>query len=158
MFCHHGLQGKGSNMQADHAMRLRAARRGLPGLPGTKLIPQTLNTAHRAQAGGALGPGLPGAMGAGIGAMGMLSPQVPLPSACHQHLKLPLNLQGPCSPHATSTSPYHLSLKILCARMGLTCWLRGMLSLPHAFAIGTSLFSKAYGWTMSLIGLLCGRQ
>ena len=31
-----------------------------------------------AQASGALGPGLPGAMGAGIGAMGMLSPQVPL--------------------------------------------------------------------------------
>ena len=66
-------------------MRMRAARQGLPCYVRGHITTVQLNTADRAQAGGALGPGLPGAMGANISAMGMLSPQVLLQPACHQH-------------------------------------------------------------------------
>ena len=135
------------------ATRLKSPPRKTAGLPG------------HAQAGGALGPGLPGAMGAGIGAMGMLSPQVLPQPACAirkcPHL-VPLNrlerpsgefncarsLQAPLQP--TGALAEALSTASLCMHTVHCCRML-QLPVPPNGASPAQNGGMALGWQAEML-------
>ncbi|KAK9825460.1 hypothetical protein WJX81_004884 [Elliptochloris bilobata] len=75
-----GMVGGLAAVAAQQQQLLRMQQAGL----ATGHLP-SLQDLQAMQAGGALGPGLPGAMGAGMGAMGMLSPQAMMLAGGGQH-------------------------------------------------------------------------